>query len=260
MIGEPKPALEDLVHYGVKGMHWGVRKEQGTPAGELDVTLKKGLRVYNVSGEKPRELSGYIFGAHEKRDVVNYRGDFAWMRGAQFGSVFSNAFEVKRDIKVAGRKTQIDVFEKLWNNDPKGVANAIAQTKQDTAVGAAIMRHVFKKDRTDVYEARIMAKGENWVKTKGFQDFNQALGSSEGRRIADMYQTELGKRGYSALVDLNDVKVYGSTEPIIYLNAPKNLKSKGSVPLSEADVNKAMDAYRSKEKLDAYTDDIHSRK
>lgn len=39
-LEEEKPDLDDLVHFGVKGMHWGVRKER-TPEQKRDARITK---------------------------------------------------------------------------------------------------------------------------------------------------------------------------------------------------------------------------
>lgn len=51
MIGQPKPPLDELAHYGVKGMKWGVRKDETvgkTPPTHLEVNPKESLVTQQV--------------------------------------------------------------------------------------------------------------------------------------------------------------------------------------------------------------------
>ncbi len=63
-----------LEHFGTKGMRWGVRKDK---PGSKDVKLRKGEKVYNISAGKARDISGKVYTAHRKEDVLNYRTEYA---------------------------------------------------------------------------------------------------------------------------------------------------------------------------------------
>lgn len=255
---ERSAAVDDfLAHYGVKGMRWGVRKEDAPAAPKV---LKKGTTIYNISADKPRDIKGAVYGAHEKRDVVNYRGQYATslttFRGAK--SAFSNDFVVKKDIKVATERDQIEAFKELWNKDRDGVARALAESQKDMKIGAAIMARGFKKDRTEVYFQRISKKGERWVNKKGAIELTRALGA-ETDKPRDLVFKALQKRGFDALVDLNDVKNYGSKDPILVFKGSTTLKRKGvPVELTAKDIEAANNAYLYRKLLDKYNiEELH---
>jgi len=240
MIHENKPSLDDLMHFGVKGMKWGVRNKD---TGSGDIVVKKGTNVYNISDKAPRKLEGHIFGAHEKHDVLNYRGNLASSRMMFEGSAYSNKFTVKKNLNVASEKTQVAEFKKMWDTDKDAVVDALAIAQKNMKYGAAIMSTVFKQDRDDIYRQRIAAKGESWVAKKGVREFNTSLGAKTGDVSAEIMRKHYTKLGYDALVDVNDTKHYGSVAPIIYLTPAKSLKSGGTVALTEKDVEAATNAY-----------------
>lgn len=251
-----------LEHYGVPGMKWGVRKTAGGSAkkGDSDIVLKKNTKIVNVSMNKARDVTGPIYGAHLQKDVLNYRGNYAYDLKAFKGAdkVFSNAFTVKADMNVAGRKTQIEAFKKLWESDKETMAKALAESQKDMKFSAAFNARVLKLDRTDAYQKKMMSRGEKWVATKGTQEFNASLGTEGSKPVAKQYFKELEKRGYNAVLDLNDVKQYGSDEPILVFNPKKSVKKHSAVELTEKDVSRAADAYAFEKKREAYVDTLHS--
>ncbi len=154
-----------LEHYGVKGMQWGVRNEK---PGSKDITVNKGVKVYNISRDKARNATGSIYTAHVKDDVLNYRTTYAnGLRGFNGSDkVFTNSFSVNTKIKAAGRDSQVKAFKTLWEKDKPGFAKVLAQTEADDAFSAAVMKKVFKLNREDKYMERYMNKGEKWVEKK----------------------------------------------------------------------------------------------
>lgn len=261
-----------LEHYGVKGMQWGKRNP-----GNKDVGLKKGTKVYNISSRTERDISGQVYTAHKLKDVLNYRANYAAAQTFTGQPVFSNAFEVTKNVRAAGRKTQVEAFKKIWDEDPSGTARALADVQKDMKFAAAINARVLKLNRDDVYHKRIMNKGDKWLKTKGLQEFNASIavttksisGSKssvdKGRVINEAvkqkYFNELKKRGYNAVVDLNDVKNYGSQEPLLIFKGNQNLKRIGPpITLTEKEIGSAFETYMSQKKLKTYRDTLHKTK
>lgn len=245
-----------LSHFGVKGMKWGVRNE---PKQGRDITLAKNTKIYNISMNEQRSLDGAVYGAHKKRDVLNYRGTYAGnllnFRGAD--KVFSNSFTVKKDVRAAGQIAQLEAFKTLWETDKDGVARALAESQKDMKFSAAFNARILKLDRENVYHQRFMKKGDDWVNGKGFQEFTSSLGA-ENDKSRSLFFSEMSKRGYNAVIDMNDVRNYGSEQPILVFKGSKNLKKDHVVELTETDISKALDAWYSRKILDQYDlDTIH---
>lgn len=247
-------SVEDVLeHHGVKGMKWGVRKDDGSGG---DFVVGKENPLYNISADKPRDAKGQVYAAFTKKDVLNYRAAYTWQLKAFKGAdkVFSNSFDLKSDLKVAGEKSQLDAFKKLWETDKDGISKALAASQVDISISAAIVNRVFHIDRTKAYEKKFQQASEKYMLDKGFKQFQSSLGVP-GNNYKKPYYSLLAKRGYSALLDINDLKAMGSEKPVLIFKGKDVLRNKKSLELSETDYKLAMDTYYSKDTYNDY--DIH---
>jgi hypothetical protein len=242
-----------IEHHGVKGMQWGVRKDDNKSG---DFVVGKENPLYNISADKPRDSKGQVYAAFTKKDVLNYRAAYTWQLKAFKGAskVFSNSFDLKSDLKVAGQKTQLEAFKKLWETDKDGISKALAASQVDISISAAIVNRLFHIDRTKAYEKKFQQASEKYMLDKGFKQFQASLGTP-GNNIKKPYYALLAKRGYSALLDLNDLKAMGSEKPVLIFKGKDVLRNKKSLELTESDYKLAMDTYYSKDTLASY--DIH---
>jgi len=252
--------VEDILgHHGVKGMHWGVRKED-TKGG--DFVVGKTNPIYNISAGGPRDTSGHVYAAFTKNDVINYRSMYVAQAKAFTGAskIFSNAFELKSDLKVAGEKAQVAAFKKLWESDKEGISKALAESQVDISFVAAIINRGLKIDRTKAYQKKFMDASEEYMLTKGYKQFQSALTLPATTNFRTPYYSLLAKRGYSALLDLNDVKAFGGEKPILIFKGKDTLRNRDTVELTDKDVDLAMDTYFDKSKLNKYDiADLHAK-
>lgn len=276
-----------LEHFGVKGMKWGVRNaklggDAKVNTGDDDIVLDKGTKVYNISARTQRDIKDQVYAAYKTKDVLNYRGAYASDQSVGLDKqgkltdvpVFSNAFTVPKGINAAGRQAQLATFKAVWDKDPNGMARALAESRKDTKFSAAFNFRILKLDRDNVYHKRIMEKGEKWVTTKGLQEFNMSLAITQktidsqtskrdiGRKanevVKQKYFKELQKRGYNAVVDLNDIKNYGSETPLLIFKGNNTLKRSGkAIKLTSKDMEKAAEVYLSEKKLKEYRETLH---
>lgn len=250
--------VEDvLAHFGVKGMKWGVRKDQTSG----DFVVGKDNPIYNISANTPRDASGKVYAAFTKNDVINYRSMFVQQLKAftDAPKVFSNAFELKSDLKVAGEKAQIESFKKLWESDKAGIAKTLAESQVDISFVAAIINRGLKIDRTKAYQKKFMQASEDYMMNKGYKQFQAAL-ALDTNKFQTPYYSLLAKRGYSALLDLNDVKAFGGEKPILIFKGKDHLKNRDTVELTKSDVQLAMDTYFDPSKAGKYDiKDLHAK-
>lgn len=229
----------ELSHYGVKGMKWGVRKKYYNDSMDKDMVIKKGTKVQNISKSKPRELNGTpLYGSHTKRDNDNYAGWYANMVTMFGDDAIKNDLEVLRDIKVPSERKAVETFYEMYSKDPKGIAKSIARSQSDIVAFNKV--EFIRSHNERRYEKKLINKGEDWLKTKGYEMFNQSIMSDANTKARNTYFNMLMKQGYDGLRDVNDINNFSSEEPIIYFNAKNTLKNVKSVKLTEKDIQLAI--------------------
>lgn len=249
---------EFLAHYGVKGMKWGVRKSDKLG----DFVVSKDNPIYNISSNAPRDAKGHVYAAFTKNDVINYRSMYVAQLASFVGAskVFSNAFELKGDLKVAGKNAQVEAFKKLWEKDKEGIAKTLAESQVDISIVAALINKGLKIDRTKAYEKRFMDASEDYMMKKGYKQFQTAL-AIPGNKMTGPYYSLLAKRGYSALLDMNDVRAFNAEKPILIFKGKDHLRNRDTVELTDTDLQLAMDTYWDPKKLEKYdVKELHSKK
>lgn len=241
---ETKPSLENLVHFGVKGMKWGVRKEeQSTSPGTSDHVVKKGTEIHNISGDAPRDISGHVYASYLKKDNANYRGSYSQMLKYFMGAkkTYDNVFEAKQDIKLPSEKKAVDTFKKLYDSDRENISRAMAKAKVDSTFILALGRKMGIKVEDKQFQ-KYRNLGKKALAQKGFMDFQQSLAISDYNR--SKYFGSLLKQGYTGMIDSNDVKQWGSDRPLIIFKGDKSLKRKATIELSERDIDQALKEYK----------------
>lgn len=217
---------EELKHYGVKGMRWGVRKDRATSNKprtkeeqakrernkkiaitavsvvavsvgayavskysntHLDKTIKAGKNMQRVSKYMDTPLKDVVYASHLKSDNKGYRTWFAAMNGSQYVKNMTS----EKDIKIAGTKEAKKTFESLLKNDEQ-----------------------------------IKSKFENMDVDKAFKLFNKDTlfyPGMEDTQMASKYYSELSKKGYSAVRDVNDQVNSKVTSPLIIFGGKDSL-------------------------------------
>lgn len=214
-----------LMHYGVKGMRWGIRKKYYNESSmNSDRIIKKGSEYGNISFGKERFLNSknsvYAYGHKDKNA---YEGAYAsnLTRNVLGGSPIKNTLRVNKDVKVASQKHAVDTFVEMYNKDPKGMSKSIAQAHAEVDLFNGIDR--IRNYKARKIEKKFSKKGEDWLRTKGYEAFNQGLMSSKETKARDTYYEMLRKKGYGAVLDVNDVNNGSSKEPLIFINAKSDL-------------------------------------
>ena len=247
-----------LSHFGVKGMKWGVRKANEKHG---DFVVGKENPIYNISSNAPRNTTGQVYAAFTKNDVINYRSMYVHQLASFVGAskVFSNAFDLKGDLKVAGKNTQIEAFKQLWEKDKEGIAKTLAESQVDISFVAAIINKGLKIDRTKAYEKRFLEASEDFMMKKGYKQFQRSL-TLDSNELKKPYYSLLAKRGYAALLDMNDVRSFGGEKPILIFKGKDHLRNRNTVELTDTDLKLAMDTYFDPKKLDKYDiKDLHAK-
>lgn len=248
---EVKPPLDELVHFGVKGMRWGHRKEQ-----ELSIetrTIEKGRKLQTVTagGSASGKFERRVFVSHTVKDNLAYRSTYA--RTLKFMSddaaTFTNSMVTTRPLKVASEKAAFDTFKKLYDADRPGMIKALAESHEQMTRTMFMLGDVKDQKVVDINVKKYSKKGEDWVKNQGYGLFITGAGTDMiNRKLADSYYGSLVKQGFDAIVDQTDVKAKLADDPIVVLKPRNSIKIKNTVPLTESDIDLAAKLYKEEKK------------
>lgn len=234
----------ELVHYGVKGMKWGVRKKYYNSSMDNDRVIKKGTSVQNISRDKPRELRDNtpVYGAHTTKDKANYAGKYADTLMFFDYKPYKNDIQITKDIKIPSQKKAVETFVEMYKKDPQGMARSIGKAYAEVV---AFNKISFIRDkRADYISKKFSKKGEEWLANKGYLIFNQSMMAPEETKARNEYYGLLRKKGYDGLLDINDIQTgYDSEDPIIYINPKETMKNVKSIPMTIDDIEIAKARY-----------------
>ena len=233
-----------LIHYGVKGMKWGVRKKYYTSSMNSDRVLKKGTTYQNISKNNKRDISRNtpVYTSHTYNDNNAYAGHYAESMKFFGDTPYKNVLELNKDVKIPSQKKAAEYFLDMYKKDPKGVSNAIGQAYADLDWFNGIKK--FRNWNANRISNKFQTKGEDWVLNKGYMTFNQTMMTDKKYKARTDYYNTLRKHGYGGLLDVNDIQTgYGAEDPIIFIHPKGSMKLKESKPLSNKDIEIASARY-----------------
>lgn len=206
--------MNELYHYGVKGMKWGVRKDRkyteksskkiNTRKDEF--VLKKGTYIHRSTYDaEDANRDGHAFATFKTKDAKGYASRNKFFSGGK--KTFDLSMIAKEDLISPSKKERINTFIELMTNDPKfkEAYQAQKQTYQ-------LIKNPNKAKKIDQ-----TIKGLE----KEYSMFAVSLGGS--KELRKRYFSELSKKGYNMIIDDADAAIIANS-PIIVFDRQKSLK------------------------------------
>lgn len=230
-----------LMHFGVKGMKWGVRRERDQKVkpvknnnkNEPNVLLK-GSKISSVSSRykdaDSYKKSGkwmYTYDSFDKWDNAVYKGPFSkyliMYRGAKF--VAEHKYETTRDLKIPTRKERINAFVKLYNSDPKKYGKELEEVQS-----------LLNQYKIDGKSDRSIKYGTGKLDSKHYEEaydaFNHAMENIGRYEITKEYATKMASK-YDGMIDDNNKGTYNrANNPFIIFDPEHSLKKAGNTKYS----------------------------
>ena len=265
----------DLCHHGIKGQKWGVRRYQNpdgslTEAGKKrqaknvasnrEAVIQKGATLYRVSGSKTSDVSRdklYVTATKESADF--YVNAMAGGKVYRHGKAYAHEYISKTDLKMPDRKTMEKIELGLLDDEQarREVINSLMKkgASREKAVKDASAYSSGKAFIEKMGAAGLLGLAGSVVGPVGAaagagiglaipsRERSRALfiarlsyGDKNNKTINSALQKQLSEKGYNAVKDYNDRRMFGDNgkQSIIVFDSNKNLKSS---KISEISVN-----------------------
>lgn len=219
-----------ILHYGVKGMKWGVRKQKDQ-INSKDRTIKKGTTIQNISSRKFEKKDRHMYGAYTSYDkdaYIDMMGNFMYN-----GKAYKNELQVKKDIRLPSDKKLVETFKELVKNNPKQVARDMAAAYNDV--------HIFRTKKAKYYEKKLSKIDDNYTRKgeKLSKEFISNMVSNKAAKSRAEFFGMLIKKGYDGMSDVNDRDPNsGAQDPLIIFNPKKSLGNVRSIKLEKDDLER----------------------
>ncbi len=226
---------DELYHYGVKGMKWGVRKGPPYP---IETGISKGTRLNSVSlvpkADDYKRINNktlYTFNPNDPWDSAVYRGPFAVFKSNYAKKlIYEHQFEVVKDLKMPTKKERVDAFIDLYKNDKVTTAKDLSDTLE-----LLKKYNVHRSKGIDSLQFNDLKTRQEFE--KAYEVFNHAIERYNDYASTKKY-IDLMSTKYDAMVDDNNQgRIYNNAhDPVIIFRAEQSLKSLDSKLLSVRDI------------------------
>jgi hypothetical protein len=255
-----------IAHHGVKGMKWGVRKDQHRTYSENASTTTENM--VKRAGSTV-QMTRYFSKGGVLKKQQNYNED--WYNKLEDGKEFiEKGATMNRIVRgVDDRALNGRLYVSTLASDNDMYKAVIPAVQKKFAFGQKEYHSVYQveletkkrlampsqKERIDVFIETIQTPaGREWMKRSGYSDqitelnakeqglkaykkFNKVAGNQD-LKVTDVYFNKVRARGYDAILDDNDAGVW-SKKPTILLSARQTVRVTDVKQLTADDINAA---------------------
>lgn len=186
---------------------------------ETTFVIKKDSIIHRASFYKDVDYSSAknpLYVSYDKKDVVTYDIFLQKWNGNGTESKYDVTFKALKDIRVPTKAKAQEIFEELWNKDPKyreQIRDQLIDTLKNNPFYKNLPESSLKNYANDMLEEDPFNRAI-WSIVKNGEDTKKLIG-------------KLQEQGYDAILDYHDINDGLSTSPLIIFDPSSSLAKQG---------------------------------